>query len=154
MLALNAAVEAARAGETGRGFAVVASEVRALARRSGAAAKEIRTLIAGSVEEVRGGSLLADAASARVNDIVAGVQRVCATLGTIAASTRDQSEGIGQINDAVAILDRSTRQNAALVEQSQAAADSLKGQAAALVAAVSQFRLGQDAAPAAGSPAQ
>ena len=105
-------------------------------------------IIAGSVAEVEGGSRLADAASARVQDIVAGVQRVNATLGTINTSTRDQSDGIGHVNESVATLDRMTQQNAALVEQSAAAAESLKAQAAALVAAVARFRLEADALPA------
>ncbi|MED5619110.1 methyl-accepting chemotaxis protein [Ideonella sp. BN130291] len=150
ILALNAAVEAARAGDAGRGFAVVAAEVRALAQRSGAAAKEIKGLIAHSVEEVQCGSALADAASARVQDIVAGVRSVNATLGTISASTREQSGGIGHINESVATLDRMTQQNAALVEQSAAAAESLKGQAVALVEAISLFRL--EEAPQAQAP--
>ena len=152
ILALNAAVEAARAGDSGRGFSVVAAEVRALAHRSAEAAREIKDLIAGSVAEVEGGSRLADAASERVQEIVQGVRRVSATLGTIANSTLEQSTGIGHINDSVSNLDRMTQQNAALVEQSAAAAQSLQGQAATLVDTMSRFRLA--AADEAGSPAQ
>ena len=141
LLALNAAVEAARAGDSGRGFAVVANEVRSLAQRAAAAAREIKVLIAASVEEVRAGSQLADAASERMHEIVASVQRVNATLVTITASAAQQSDGLGHVNHSVATLDRMTQQNAALVEQSAAAAASLKAQATRLVESVAIFRL-------------
>ena len=142
ILALNAAVEAARAGEQGRGFAVVASEVRSLAQRSAAAAKEIKGLIGASVEKVQGGSKLVGDAGRTMTEIVGSVQRVADIIGEISAATAEQSEGIGQVNGSVSQLDRMTQQNAALVEQSAAAAESLKQQAGRLAAVVATFRLG------------
>ncbi|MEO8118291.1 MAG: methyl-accepting chemotaxis protein [Rhodoferax sp.] len=145
ILALNAAVEAARAGEQGRGFAVVAAEVRTLAGRSAQAAKEIRILIAASVERVaRGTRLVADAGDT-MNDIVNSVQRVTDTLGEITVAASAQSEGIGRINTAIVSLDQMTQQNSALVEQSAAAAKSLRDQAAQLAATVSTFKLDRQA---------
>jgi methyl-accepting chemotaxis protein len=141
ILALNASVEAARAGEQGRGFAVVASEVRNLAQRSAEAAKEIKTLIGASAEKVEVGSQLVEQAGATMNEIVASVQRVTDMIGEITASTSEQASGIGQVNQAVGHLDQMTQQNAALVEQSAAAADSLKDQANGLAQAVSVFRV-------------
>ena len=145
ILALNAAVEAARAGEQGRGFAVVASEVRSLAQRSAEAAKEIKALIGASVTSVEAGSRLVQAAGESMNDIVHSVQRVTDIIGEITAASTEQSAGIAQVNDAVVQLDRMTQQNAALVEESAAAAESLKDQAHRLTEIVSVFRLGQDA---------
>jgi len=145
ILALNAAVEAARAGEQGRGFAVVASEVRSLAGRSAAAAKEIKGLIGASVEKVEGGSKLVADAGATMNEIVNSVKRVSDIIGEITAASAEQSDGIGQINGSVTQLDQMTQQNAALVEESAAAAESLKAQAAALAQVVSTFRLGNTA---------
>ena len=141
ILALNAAVEAARAGEQGRGFAVVAGEVRSLAQRSGEAAKEIKSLIGASVEKVDIGARQVDEAGASMNDIVAQVQRVGQLIGEISSATVRQSGGIGEIGDAVGALDQTTQQNAALVEQSAAAAESLSQQAARLTQIVSVFRL-------------
>jgi len=146
ILALNAAVEAARAGEQGRGFAVVASEVRNLAQRSAEAAKEIKALIGASVEKVESGSRLVSEAGKSMADIVASVQRVSDIIGEITAASDEQSSGIGQINTAVTELDQMTQQNAALVEQSAAAAESLKGQAVKLAGVVSTFRLHPDVA--------
>ncbi len=141
ILALNAAVEAARAGEQGRGFAVVASEVRSLAHRSADAAKEIKQLINASVERVEQGSAQVDAAGRTMDEIVAAIQRVSAIVGEISLATVEQSSGIGQVSQAVTQMDRTTQQNAALVEESAAAAESLKQQAQQLVQAVSVFRL-------------
>jgi methyl-accepting chemotaxis protein len=143
ILALNAAVEAARAGEQGRGFAVVASEVRSLAGRSAEAAKEIKALIGNSVDKVEAGGKLVDAAGQTMQDIVREVQRVTDLISEISASTVEQTSGIGQISAAVAQLDQVTQQNAALVEESAAAADSLNHQAQQLVQAVAVFKLGQ-----------
>jgi len=141
ILALNAAVEAARAGEQGRGFAVVASEVRSLAQRSAEAAKEIKTLINDSVETVEIGSKQVGEAGRTMDDVVSQVKRVNDLISDISAATLEQSTGIGQVGDAVAQLDQVTQQNAALVEESAAAAESLKHQADALVKAVAVFRL-------------
>jgi methyl-accepting chemotaxis protein len=141
ILALNAAVEAARAGEQGRGFAVVASEVRSLAQRSAEAAKEIKGLIGASVEKVEGGSRLVADAGQTMKEIVGSVQRVSDIIGEITAAASEQSEGIGQVNGAVTQLDQMTQQNAALVEESAAAAESLKEQAVRLAEVVDTFRL-------------
>ena len=141
ILALNAAVEAARAGEQGRGFAVVASEVRALAQRSATAAKEIKDLIAQSVERVATGAREAQEAGRTIEAVVASVQRVSGIVSEITLAASEQSRGISEVNQAVAQLDRVTQQNAALVEQSAAAATSLKDQAAALSRSVQRFKL-------------
>jgi methyl-accepting chemotaxis protein len=140
ILALNAAVEAARAGEQGRGFAVVASEVRALAQRSAAAAKEIKTLINDSVARVEAGSAQVDRAGEAMGQILGSVQQVTGTVGEISQSSAGQSEGLAQINQAVAHLDDMTQQNAALVEQTAAAAESLQQQAQRLNEQVATFR--------------
>ena len=142
ILALNAAVEAARAGEQGRGFAVVASEVRSLAQRSDEAAREIKTLIGASVESVESGSRLVADAGQTMAEIVSSVQRVSDIIGEISAAVSEQSDGIGQVNGSVTQLDQMTQQNAALVEQSAAAADSLTTQAQALTQVVAVFKLG------------
>ena len=141
ILALNAAVEAARAGEQGRGFAVVAGEVRSLAQRSAEAAREIKGLIGASVERVEAGARLVQDAGATMREIVASVQRVTDVIGEITAAAAEQSSGIGQVNAAISSLDQMTQQNAALVEESAAAAESLNDQARRLSQAMGVFRL-------------
>ncbi|RQZ18297.1 methyl-accepting chemotaxis protein [Burkholderia sp. Bp9031] len=146
ILALNAAVEAARAGEEGRGFAVVAGEVRSLAQRSSSAAKEIKALIDASVERIRAGSSLVDEAGRTMIDVIGAVQRVTDIMGEIAAASEEQSGGIDQVARAVAQMDEVTQQNAALVEEAAAAAQSLDEQAARLRETASVFRIDDDAA--------
>ncbi len=146
ILALNAAVEAARAGEQGRGFAVVAGEVRNLAQRSAEAAKEIKGLIDSSVDRVDAGSRLVAQAGQTMSEIVGSVQRVSDIIGEITAAAGEQSDGIGQVNVAVNQLDQMTQQNAALVEESAAAAESLKDQATRLAQVVQAFRIDATAA--------
>jgi methyl-accepting chemotaxis protein-1 (serine sensor receptor) len=141
ILALNAAVEAARAGEQGRGFAVVASEVRSLAQRSAGAAKDIKSLIGASVDRTKHGRALVDRAGTKMAEIVAAIERLSLTMSEISASTAEQSEGTNQVGDAVNLMDKATQQNAALVEESAAAAESLRQQAQQLVSLVSTFRL-------------
>jgi len=153
ILALNAAVEAARAGEQGRGFAVVAGEVRTLAQRSAQAAREIKALIGASGEKVESGTRLVQDAGTAMQEIVTGVQRVTDIIGEISAAATEQSGGIDQVNQAVSELDRMTQQNAALVEESAAAAASMREQAGKLTQAVSTFRL-DGAARAEAAPVQ
>jgi methyl-accepting chemotaxis protein len=142
ILALNAAVEAARAGEQGRGFAVVATEVRSLAGRSAQAAREIKGLISTSVTRVEQGTALVDQAGNTMQDVVASIRRVTDIMGEISAASQEQSLGVAQVGEAVASLDQTTQQNAALVEQMAAAASSLNSQAGDLVHAVATFKLG------------
>jgi methyl-accepting chemotaxis protein len=152
ILALNAAVEAARAGEQGRGFAVVAGEVRSLAQRSAQAAKEIKDLIGASVDKVQAGSQLVQDAGQTMGEIVSSVQRVTDIIGEITAAASEQSDGIAQVNTAINQLDQMTQQNAALVEQSTAAAESLKDQAQRLTQVVSVFKVAGGHASHASAP--
>jgi len=142
ILALNAAVEAARAGEQGRGFAVVAGEVRSLAQRSAAAAREIKSLINTSVERVEQGSALVNQTGRTVDDVVGAIKRVSEIVAQISAASAEQSLGVQQVGQAVSQMDQVTQQNAALVEESAAAAEGLKQQAHDLVQAVALFKLG------------
>ena len=141
ILALNAAVEAARAGEQGRGFAVVASEVRSLAGRSAAAAREIKELISASVDRVEQGTLLVDRAGTTMTDVVSAIRRVTDIMGEISSASREQSQGVAQVGEAVTHLDEVTQQNASLVEEMAAAAGGLQAQAQDLVNVVSVFKL-------------
>ena len=140
ILALNAAVEAARAGEQGRGFAVVASEVRSLAGRSAEAAKEIKSLISASVERVMQGTDQVDRAGETMGQVVSSIKSVSTIVSEISAASREQSLGVSQIGEAVTLMDQTTQQNAAMVEQMAAAASHLKSQASELVQAVAVFK--------------
>jgi len=148
ILALNAAVEAARAGEQGRGFAVVASEVRSLAQRSAGAAREIKSLIDASVAQVEQGTKDVHDTGASIDAVVGSIHRVAESIALISNASSEQSDGVGQISIAVANMDQITQQNAALVEQAAAAAESLDAQAQQLVTLMSRFRLRTDGATA------
>jgi aerotaxis receptor len=158
ILALNASVEAARAGEEGRGFAVVASEVRNLAQRSASAAKEIKSLIDDSLQKVQAGTALTNTAGQTMGEVIESVRRVSQVMSEISDSTREQSTGIGQVNQAVIQIDDLTQQNAALVEQAAAAAGNLAEQTRCVSQAMAVFKLKGDShaaperAPSAGKP--
>ena len=154
MLALNAAVEAARAGELGRGFAVVASEVRSLAGRSADAAKEIKGLITASAERVEHGTRLVDQAGTTMIEVVSSIKRVTDIMGEIGAASTEQSTGVAQVGGAITQMVRATQRNAALVEESAAAAESLKGQAQLLLQAVSMFKTETSSSEHAAAPAK
>ena len=141
ILALNAAVEAARAGAQGRGFAVVAAEVRSLAQRSAGAAREIKSIIGASVGQVSQGTELVRQAGSTMEEIVAAIERVHRIVAQVQQVTRDQAVGISQVDTTLVDLDRTTQQNAALVEESAAAASSLDQQAQGLLDQVARFRL-------------
>ncbi|HWW71336.1 MAG TPA: methyl-accepting chemotaxis protein [Duganella sp.] len=142
ILALNAAVEAARAGEQGRGFAVVATEVRNLAQRSAAAAKEIKALIDDSVEKVGSGTKLVEQAGSTMNEVVSSIKQVTDIVGEISAATQEQNDGIAQVHQSITQMDETTQQNSALVEETAAAAQTLRDQADALERVVSAFTIG------------
>jgi methyl-accepting chemotaxis protein len=141
ILALNAAVEAARAGETGRGFAVVASEVRMLAQRSAGAAKEIKTLISASVDRVEGGTRIIEAAGQTMTEVVTNARQINAFLSEIAVAAKDQANAVSEVGRSIQELDKNTQQNAALVEQTSAAAGALTGQADALQDEIANFQV-------------
>ena len=154
MLALNAAVEAARAGVRGRGFAVVASEVRSLAGRSADAAKKIKGLITASAERVEHGTRLVDQAGTKMIKVVSSIKREADIMDEISAASTEQSTGVAQVGGAITQMVRATQQNAALVEESAAAAESLKGQAQLLLQAVSMFKTETSSSEHAAAPAK